>query len=115
MATLKEQLTDQLAWCRRHVEQRQRIELKGGLRITVYIDGAGAAHVMLARDGAKGPSDDEARTVLAHWPEPIAGPVTWERAAGRLAAWMTATLPKTNQLSLFDSPTQPHTQHNHNP
>lgn len=101
MATLKEQLAKQMAWCRHHVNQRQRIELQHGLRITAYVDAAGAAHVMLARDGDKGPSDQEARTVIAHWPEPIAGAVTWERAKGRLAAWMTATLPKTNQLSLF--------------
>jgi len=66
-----------LAWCFDHVTRKRKEPLPGGLSITVYVDLAGRRHVCLARKGESGPSLQEAKTVLAHWPEPVPADVHW--------------------------------------
>jgi len=51
--------------------------LANGLLIKLYIDHSGLVHVLLAREGAKGPSAQECKTVLAHWPEAVPANVGW--------------------------------------
>lgn len=105
---LTPKIAKQLAWCFEHVMRRRKEELPGGLSITIYIDLAGRRHVMLARQGAVGPSQQEAATVLAHWPEPTppASEVRWTPATlGRIKVLVSIwTLPEqAKQLELEQS------------
>lgn len=102
MATLKAQLTTRLAWARRHPDKRTRLDLANGLGITLYVDGLGDTHVLLTRPGRIGPSAQEAKTVLAHWPEPAAG-AEWTPGTSGAVTWLAATLSKPRQLTLADA------------
>ena len=75
---LTPRLAPLLEWAQRNPERRRQFEpLAGGLLVKVRIDHTEMRHVLLARVGAKGPSDQECRTVLAHWPEPVPAGVAW--------------------------------------
>lgn len=98
-----------VTWCDAHrgTAHKRKWEGKQGLSITLYIDDAGRRHVLLARIGAPGPSLQEARTVLAHWPEPVPANVEWTGpvAKGRfrvlLALWKVPA--QAEQLKLETS------------
>ena len=78
---LTPKLSNLLAWCQRNPGRRRQDALPGGLVIRVYLDHQGLRHVLLLRQApgptGKGPSDQECRTVLAHWPEPVPAGVQW--------------------------------------
>lgn len=68
-----------LTWCllNRGPDHKRKHEFGHGLSITLYVDGGYRRHVLLARKGTTGPSAQEARTVLAHWPERVPAAVEW--------------------------------------
>lgn len=101
---LSYKLAHQLAWCLEHAGKRRQESYPGGLIIILYVDLAGRRHVCLARKGATGPSDQEARTVVAHWPEPAPAGVTWSTAELRglkvmLSLWAVPESVKQLELS----------------
>jgi hypothetical protein len=92
-----------LAWCFDHPTRRRKHAFAGGLSITVYIDLADRRHVMLARRGDVGPSAQEAKTVLAHWPEPVPAGIEWtpakvKRFAILVAIWKAPVQPEQLEL-----------------
>lgn len=96
MSPTESRLTPKLAhlleWCRRNPTRRRKELLAGGLVIAAYIDHTGMWHLLVSRKGAAGPSEQECKTVLAHWPEPVPAGVEWtEFARGayqcRVAIW----------------------------
>lgn len=99
MATLRAQLRLQLAWARRNVEKRTRLDLANGLGITLYVDKLGDAHLLLTRKGRTAPGDNEAATVAKHWPEPVGAP-EWKKGTSGEVTWLAATLSKPEQLPL---------------
>jgi hypothetical protein len=66
-----------LDWCQRNPTRRRREPLAGGLVIAAYLDHTGLVHLLLSRKGDKGPSNQECRTVLAHWPEAVPAGIQW--------------------------------------
>lgn len=70
-----------LEWATRNPTQKRATfePLPGGLLIKVYVDHTGLRHLLLARRGDVGPSDQECQTVIAHWPEKLAAPVEWSK------------------------------------
>lgn len=96
-----------LDYCRRNPMRKRKWEGRSGLSITLYIDQAARRHVLLARVGQVGPSLQEARTVLAYWPEPVPGGIEWTGPVkkGRfcilVSLWSVPEMPK--QLSLESS------------
>lgn len=95
-----------LRFCDAHPgqERRQTWRLTSGLTIVLYVDADGARHVLLSRENQAGPSDQEAKTVLEHWPEAVDAAVRWARPArkGKVIC-MTAVWPKpARQLTLGD-------------
>lgn len=90
-----------LAWCFEHPTRKRKEPLPGGLSITVYVDLAERRHVCLARHGDVGPSLQEAKTVLAHWPEPVPGDVHWSPAKlGRFSVLVSIWKAPAVQLAL---------------
>lgn len=67
------------------------LPLSHGLTIGIYFE-AGAMHVLLSRKGETPPSAQEARTVLAKWPEPVPT-VEWKPGATKHFSFLSATWP----------------------
>lgn len=93
-----------LDYCQRNPMRKRKWEGRSGLSITLYIDQADRRHVLLARIGQVGPSLQEARTVLAYWPEPVPAGIEWTQPTqkGRfcvlIAIWKLPAVP--TQLKL---------------
>lgn len=94
-----------LTWCFDHPGKRRKYATPGGMTVILYIDLAGRRHVCLSRRGDVGPSLQEAKTVLAHWPEPAPAPaeVMWTPAKlGKFSVlvsiWKVPAAPQQLQL-----------------
>lgn len=96
-----------LVWCFDHVGAKRRYDLQGGLTLIVYIDVHNRRHVFLSRRGDVGPSEQEAKTVLAHWPEPAPAAIEWNvdqagRFSYRWAVWDLPAAPVQLELGAME-------------
>lgn len=68
MSPLSNLIETSLRQCNRKRGWRRTVQLKSGLRLTLYVDEAGENHLLLQRLLPVWPGEREIETVMDHWP-----------------------------------------------